>query len=142
MSNDSKLPIGFGIQTGVKIEFLADQISRKEKKERFLMPHLYFANIGPSKQLFLGTEMVYEPFSFGITVRGNYFSQVSGTQNTSSVAFSIGFRKKNVQSNYAYDLPISSKTSLLGPSHEVSIRTLFKFWEKPTRRKMRRLDLF
>jgi len=140
--NESKLPIGFGIQTGFKIEFLANQISRKEKKERFLMPHLFISNIGVSKQLFVGTEIVYEPFSAGLTMRGNYFSQAAGTTNSNSIAVSIGFRKKNVQSNYCYDMPLSNKSSLLGPSHEISIRTLFKIWQKPSRRKPERLDLF
>lgn len=140
--SESKLPFGFGIQTGMKIEFLANQISRKEKKERFLMPHIFLSSIGTSKHLYIGSEIVYEPFSAGITMRGNYFSQVSGVTNSNSVAISIGFRKKNVQSNYSYDIPLSNKSSLLGPSHEISIRTLFKLWQKPTRRKIERLDLF
>jgi type IX secretion system PorP/SprF family membrane protein len=142
ISDASKLPIGFGVQTGYKLEFLANQISRKEKKERFLMPHIFFSTIGASKQLYVGTEIVYEPFTAGITLRGNYFSQIATVGNSNSMAISIGFRKKNVQSNYCYDIPLSSKTSILGPSHEISIRTLFKLWQKPSRRKTERLDLF
>lgn len=142
ISDASKLPISFGVQTGYKLEFLANQISRKEKKERFLMPHLFFNSYGASKQLYVGTEIVYEPFTAGITLRGNYFSKVATVGNTNSVAISIGFRKKGVQSNYCYDIPLSSKTSILGPSHEISIRTLFKLWQKPSRRKTERLDLF
>lgn len=106
------------------------------------MPHLFFSSIGASKQLYVGTEIVYEPFTAGITLRGNYFSQIATVGNTNSLAISIGFRKKNVQSNYCYDIPLSSKTSILGPSHEISIRTLFKLWQKPSRRKIERLDLF
>lgn len=137
----SKLPIGFGVQAGMKIEFLANQITRKEKKERFLMPHVYFASTEVGKQLFLGTELVYEPFSIGGTLRGNFFSKPAGTTNVTSFALAIGFRKKNVHSNYSYEIPLS-KTSVLGPSHEISIRTLFKVWQRPTRRKIERLDLF
>ncbi|MBC7391203.1 MAG: PorP/SprF family type IX secretion system membrane protein [Opitutaceae bacterium] len=141
-SSLSKLPIGFGAQTGIKIEFMANQISRKEKKERFIMPNVAFSSIGFSKQIYLGTELAYEPFSLGIMLRGNYFSKVSGATNTSSVAISLGFRKRNVQANYTYDIPISNKTGILGPSHEIGIRTLFKIWQKPTRRPTERLDLF
>ncbi len=142
ISSESKLPIGFGLQSGIKIEFLANQISRKEKKERYIMPHVYFSAIGQSKQLYTGAELVYEPFTIGLTIRGNYFSKVADNQNISSTAVSIGFRKKNIQFNYAYDLPISSKTNLLGPSHEVGIRTLLKLWQRPSRRTIDRLDLF
>jgi type IX secretion system PorP/SprF family membrane protein len=142
ITNESKLPIGFGIQTGIKIDFIANQISRKEKQERFLMPHLYFSNIGSSQQLYVGTNLVYEPFCVGIVVRGSFFSKVNGVQNVATTAFNIGFRNKNVHFNYAYDLPISDKSKILGPSHELSIQTLFKVGRKPSRRPYERLDLF
>ena len=142
VSQQSKLPIGFGLQSGIKIDFLSNVISRREKKQRFLMPNVFFSSIGNSKQLFVGTELGYEPFSLGLMFRGNYFSKVSGAPNTTSVAISIGFRKKNVQANYTYDLPVSNKTTLLGPSHEIGIRTFFKIWQRPSRRPIDRLDLF
>ena len=121
---------------------MANVVSRREKKERFIMPNLAFSSIGFSKIIYLGTELAFEPFSLGIMLKGNYFSKVSEATNTSNVALSLGFRKKNVQANYTYDIPISNKTGLLGPSHEIGIRTLFKFWQKPTRRPVERLDLF
>jgi len=142
LTSSSKLPIGFGIQSGMKIEFRANQISRKENQERYLMPHLFMSSIGTSQQLYTGMEMVYEPFSLGLLLRGNYFSKVNGIENATSAAFNFGFRKKNVHFNYAYDLPISNKSRLLGPSHELSVQTLFKLWQKPTRRTIKRLDLF
>jgi type IX secretion system PorP/SprF family membrane protein len=142
ISNESKLPTGFGVQTGVKIDFMANQISRKEKQERFLMPHLYFSSVGHSQQLYAGTHLVYEPFCVGIVVRGSFFSKINGIQNVASTAFNIGFRKKNVHFNYAYDLPISDKSRMLGPSHELSIQTLLKVGRKPSRRPYERLDLF
>lgn len=142
ITNESRLPVGFGVQTGIKIDFMANQISRKEKQERFLMPHLYYSSVGHSQQLYAGTNLVYEPFCVGIVVRGSFFSKVNGIQNVATTAFNIGFRKKNIHFNYAYDLPISDKSRLLGPSHELSIQTLFKVGRKPSRRPYERLDLF
>lgn len=142
ITNESRLPVGFGVQTGIKIDFMANQISRKEKQERFLMPHLYYSSVGHSQQLYVGTNLVYEPFCVGIVVRGSFFSKVNGIQNVATTAFNIGFRKKNIHFNYAYDLPISDKSRLLGPSHELSIQTLFKVGRKPSRRPYERLDLF
>jgi type IX secretion system PorP/SprF family membrane protein len=141
-STNSKLPIGFGIQAGGKFDFMADQISRKEKKERFLMPHLAFVSVGNSNMLFAGTELAYAPFSIGGLLKGNFFSKADGISNMASFAVSVGFRKKEVQANYAYEFPITNKAKIIGPSHEISVRTTLKIWQKPSRRKIERLDLF
>lgn len=142
-TNDSKLPIGFGIQTGIKLWFEDNTVSRKiQKKERFVMPTAMLSMVGVSKQLYLGTEVVYDPFTFGGMIRGNFFSSAEGTSNIKSVALTVGIRTGYVQSNYAYEIPFGKNASLVGPSHEISIRALLKMWERPTRRKIERLELF
>lgn len=141
-TEQSKLPIGFGLQGGFKIQFEHNTVARKiEKKQRFIMPHAMLSMVGPSKQMYVGTEVVYEPFSLGAQVRSNFFSKADGTSNVTGLALSIGIRTGYVQSNYTYEIPLS-KSSLLGTSHEISLRTTLKLWERPTRRPIERLDLF
>jgi type IX secretion system PorP/SprF family membrane protein len=143
-TDQSKLPIGFGLQVGTKIQFDGNTVARRiEKKERFIMPNAMLTVIGTSKLLYLGTEVVYDPFCFGAMLRGNFFSKADGISNIASLAITFGIRTGGyLQSNYVYEIPLSSKASLLGPTHEISIRTTLKMWQRPSRRPVKRLDLF
>lgn len=142
-TNESKLPIGFGVQTGIKLWFAENTVGRKiEKKERFVMPTAMVSLVGVSKQLHLGTEVVYDPFTFGAMIRGNFFSSAQGTSNMKSFAVTVGIRTGFIQSNYVYEIPFGKNASLVGPSHELSLRALLKMWQRPTRRKIERLELF
>ncbi len=142
-TDQSKLPIGFGVQAGAKIQINENTVGRKiEKRERFVMPNAMMTVIGPSKLLYVGTEVVYDPFCFGAMVRGDFFSAAEGSSNIRSLALTFGIRTGYVQSNYVYEIPLSSKASLLGPSHEISVRTALKMWQRASRKPPKRLDLF
>lgn len=136
VNGESRLPIRYALQAGVKIP-LGESDNWRDKyragyKEMSISPTILYKHQGGFDQLDAGLYWTYSPFTVGAFYRGLPIKKVDQlVSNNEALIAMAGIRLKNFSLGYSYDFTISKLTnSATTGVHEVSLRINFVSNEK------------
>ena len=135
-NGESRLPIRYALQAGVKIPFgESDNWRDKYKssyKEMSISPTILYKHQGGFDQLDIGAYWTYSPFTVGLFYRGLPIKKVDQrVSNNESLIAMAGLRLNNFSLGYSYDFTVSKLTnSATTGVHEISLRINFTSPEK------------
>lgn len=126
------LPRRISLHAGYK--FVQYRRGRRGSGEYFLAfnPGVYFTQQGDNSQLDLGANLFVNPMIFGLWYRG---VPIQDSDN-GALALLSGFKYKNFEFLYNYDLPLSDFLAITGGAHEFSI--ILTFGDPDDKKRFRR----
>lgn len=129
---DAQLPMRLSAHVGLKIPFLESLSNRNVDYEGAIMPAIYYSQQGDFRQLDLGTNVYYHPFTIGLWYRGVPIQKSAN----GAVSILVGAKYKKITFAYNYDFPIGQFAGITGGGHELSIA--IKMGEDKNRKYSRR----
>lgn len=120
---NTRMPMKYTIQAGMKIAFRSDPNFGLFKRDVSLHPVVQIRMQAPFSQMDAGFFYNHEPFMAGILYRGFAFAKTDADNRASQDAavFLLGVKREGLRLGYSVEINLKRKSSGMAPSHEITL---------------------